>query len=301
MAAFFDTPFWFQAGVFTTLGLCIGSFLNVVIWRLPIMMQREFELWARDALAAPAGTEPETEADTAAAADAPPTARFDLIKPDSHCPNCDAPIRAWQNIPVLSWLLLQGRCANCAAPISIRYPLVELATGLASLLVAIQLGTDTPAAWFALPCIWALITLTMIDFDHQLLPDTITFPLLWAGLLLSVGNVYVDAEIAIIGAAAGYLSLWSVYWAFKLLTGKEGMGYGDFKLLSAAGAWLGWMALPYLILIASVLGLVIQGAIMVATRSTESRPFAFGPYIALGFAVLLLFRNELSRYAALPL
>lgn len=298
MAEFYATPFWFQASVFTALGLCVGSFLNVVIWRLPVMMQREFEGWAREALATAESNDTTAEATET---DAAPEERFDLVKPDSHCPKCRAPIRAWQNIPVLSWLILRGRCASCRAPISIRYPLVELATGVLSLLVAIQFGTDNPAAWFALPCVWTLLALTMIDFDHQLLPDTMTFPLIFGGLLLSVWGIYVDPATAILGACAGYLSLWSVYWAFKLLTGREGMGYGDFKLLSAAGAWLGWMALPYLVLIASILGLVIQGTLMAVSGSSESRPFAFGPYLALGFVILLLFREEISRYAAVPL
>ena len=325
MHAFLATPWAFQAAVITALGLCVGSFLNVVIHRVPIMLERDFHAWARETLAADGpGTD---RAPAPEAAGAPHGAgddasvpghefaerpgdpatedgdagRFDLIKPDSHCPRCKAPIRAWQNVPVLSWLLLRGRCASCALPIPVRYPLVELGTGAITLLAVLQFGPASAQLWAALPCLWTLIALSMIDFDHQILPDDMTYPLLWGGLLLSVFPVFVGPTDAIVGAAAGYLSLWSVYWAFKLLTGREGMGHGDFKLLAAAGAWTGWMALPYLVLVASFAGLLIQGAIIGFGARGREQPFAFGPYLAVAFAVLLLFRDELARYAGVPL
>ena len=255
-------------------GLCVGSFLNVVIYRLPVMMERQ---WRHEAAELLAGNDQPTEV--------VPAEHFNLMVPRSRCPHCGHQITALENIPLVSWLLLKGRCKSCKSPISPRYPLVELATALLSLLVFLMFG-PTVKTLVAIPMTWALISLTMIDFDTQLLPDDITLPLLWAGLLVNLNGVFVPLEKAVIGAMAGYLVLWSVYWLFKLLTGKEGMGYGDFKLLAALGAWLGWAMVPLIVLLSSVVGTVI-GLAYLAIRK-ESAPFAFGPYIAIaGFIALL--------------
>lgn len=255
-------------------GLCVGSFLNVVIYRLPVMMERQ---WRHEAAELLAGNDQPTEI--------VPAEHFNLMVPRSRCPHCGHQITALENIPLVSWLLLKGRCKSCKSPISPRYPLVELATALLSLLVFLMFG-PTVKTLVAIPMTWALISLTMIDFDTQLLPDDITLPLLWSGLLVNLNGVFVPLEKAVIGAMAGYLVLWSVYWLFKLLTGKEGMGYGDFKLLAALGAWLGWAMVPLIVLLSSVVGTVI-GLAYLAIRK-ESAPFAFGPYIAIaGFIALL--------------
>jgi leader peptidase (prepilin peptidase)/N-methyltransferase len=256
-------------GIFL-LGLCIGSFLNVVIYRLPVMLNHQ---WRQEAAAILELPEPEIP-------------RFNLMWPPSRCPKCGHGIGPLQNIPVISWLLLRGRCKNCKTAISARYPLIEVATGLLSLIVFLIFG-PTGKMLAALLLTWALIALTMIDFDTQLLPDSITLPLLWAGLLVNMqGGMWVSLQLAVIGAALGYLSLWSVYWLFKLVTGKEGMGYGDFKLLAALGAWLGPAQLPLIILLSSGVGAVIGGIYMAIRK--ESAPFAFGPYLAIaGFIALL--------------
>ncbi len=260
--------------------LCVGSFLNVVIYRLPVMMERQ---WRDEATTLLAGetAEPTT-----------PPERFNLLVPRSRCPHCGHQIAALENVPVISWLLLRGRCKSCQQPISPRYPLVEVATALLSLLVFLVLPTEQ--ALFAIPVTWALVALTMIDFDTQLLPDAITLPLLWAGLLVNIGGTFVTLEAAVIGAAAGYLLLWSVYWLFKLVTGKEGMGYGDFKLLAALGAWLGWTMIPLIVLLSSVVGAVI-GVGYLAIRK-ESAPFAFGPYLAIAGFVALLWGQPLLQW-----
>jgi leader peptidase (prepilin peptidase)/N-methyltransferase len=262
------------------ISLCVGSFLNVVIYRLPVMMERQWRQEATELLS----EEPVSTS---------PSEKFNLMVPRSRCPHCGHQITALENIPVISWLILKGRCKNCKSPISPRYPLVELATALLSLLVLLMLGPEK--ALFAIPMTWALISLTMIDFDTQLLPDDITLPLLWAGLLVNLNGVFVPLQTAVIGAMAGYLVLWSVYWLFKLVTGKEGMGYGDFKLLAALGAWLGWTMVPLVLLLSSVVGAVI-GLGYLAIRK-ESAPFAFGPYIAIaGFVALLWGQPLLSWY-----
>jgi leader peptidase (prepilin peptidase)/N-methyltransferase len=266
------------AGSIFVLGLVVGSFLNVVIYRLPIILEREWRDQATELL-------PTALVQTAVAgADTP--SRFTLSVPRSACPACKAPITAWQNIPVVSWLLLKGRCAACKTKISARYPLVELATALLSGWVAWHFGFGLSAAC-ALLVTWALIALTGIDIDHQLLPDNITLPLMWAGLLAAVlfgsepGQALpVSARDAIIGAAAGYLSLWLVFHAFRLVTGKEGMGYGDFKLFAALGAWLGWNMLPLVILLAAGTGAVL-GILMIVLRGRDrAAPMPFGPYLA---------------------
>jgi leader peptidase (prepilin peptidase)/N-methyltransferase len=276
-ALYLQNPLLF-AGSVCLLGLVVGSFLNVVIYRLPIILERE---WRAQAIELLPGVTTET---TVVGID--PPARFTLSYPRSACPACKAPIKTWQNIPVLSWLLLRGHCAACRTRISARYPIVELATGVLSGWVAWHFGYG-PSAVCALLVTWTLIALTGIDIDHQILPDNITLPLLWAGLLAAVliGPVYgvplpVSATDAILGAAAGYLSLWLVYHAFRLVTGKEGMGYGDFKLFAALGAWLGWKMLPLLILLSAGAGAVV-GILMIVLRGRDrAAPMPFGPYLA---------------------
>ena len=258
------------------LGLLVGSFLNVVILRLPRMMEAG---WKQEASAI-LGLIP-TEADP-----------ISLMHPASSCPGCGARIRAWQNIPVVSWLLLRGRCAKCGTSISIQYPLVELAASLLAAGCAWTFGWGLPLAG-ALVLAWTLLALAVIDWRTQLLPDGMTLPLLWLGLLLNVGETYVPLSEAVIGAAAGYLLLWLVFHAFRLVTGKEGMGYGDFKLLGALGAWFGWTALPSLILLSSVVGALVGIALMVFKRHDRNIPIAFGPYIAGAGLVMLLFGNVL--------
>jgi leader peptidase (prepilin peptidase)/N-methyltransferase len=232
------------------LGLLVGSFLNVVIYRLPRMMETR---WRRDCCEL-LELEPEKQ-----------EAPLNLATPNSHCPNCKAAIKPWQNIPVVSYLLLGGKCSNCEAPISPRYPIIELVTGLMTLSLA-WFFELSPALLGAVLLTWSLIALTMIDVDHQLLPDDITLPLLWLGLLFNLSGTFVSVGDAVIGAMAGYLILWTVYQGFRVLTGKEGMGYGDFKLLAALGAWLGWQVLPEIILISSVVGAVCGIALMVIKR-----------------------------------
>lgn len=260
------------------LGLMVGSFLNVVIHRLPIMMERD---WAAQCA--------ELRGET-------PTAfePLSLARPRSRCPQCGHSIAALENIPVISWLLLRGRCKGCAAPISLRYPLIEALTGLLFAFAAWHFGFSA-AGLGALILIAALLALTAIDFDTQLLPDDITLPLLWIGLALNAFNVYTDLKSAVIGAMAGYLSLWSVYWLFKLFTGKEGMGYGDFKLLAALGAWLGWQMLPLTILLSSLVGAVVGIALMVFARHGRNVPIPFGPYLAAAGAIALVWGKPLTR------
>lgn len=270
-------------GVVFVLGLLVGSFLNVVIHRLPVMLERA---WRREALAT-SGKEPD------------PEEPYDLIRPRSACPACKAPIKALQNIPVISWLVLRGRCANCRATISARYPLVEILTALLSATVAWQFGFGwTTAA--ALVLTWFLIALAFIDIDTQLLPDNLTLPLLWLGLLAALvlpslegARLPVDLRSAVIGAIAGYLSLWSVYQLFKLLTHKEGMGFGDFKLLAALGAWLGWQMLLPIIIAAAGVGAVVGIAAMVLRRRKAGIPMAFGPYLAAAGWLMLVFGPQL--------
>ena len=291
--------------------LLVGSFLNVVIHRLPIMLDRRWRADAREMLA----DEESPAAEALAAAEAPDSAdvatqptpvtpeRYDLVHPRSACPHCGAPIRAHQNIPVLSWIALGGRCASCRAPISARYPLVELGTALLSAAVVWRYGWDWTAV-AALLVTWSLVALAMIDLDHQLLPDAITLPLMWLGLLASVAwapgpslSIPVDPWSSIVGAVAGYLVLWSVYWAFKLLTGKEGMGYGDFKLLAALGAWMGWQMLPLVLLLAACSGAVIGIAMIVAGGRDRSAPMPFGPYLAAAGWLALMWGPELMGSA----
>jgi leader peptidase (prepilin peptidase)/N-methyltransferase len=283
-----SSPALFAGSIFL-LGLIIGSFLNVVIYRLPIILEREWRSQASEVLAA--GAEP--------AASAVPADRFTLSTPRSTCPNCKAPITALQNIPVISWLVLRGRCASCKAKISARYPVVELTTGVLSAWAAWHFGFGAPAAC-ALLITWALIALTGIDIDHQLLPDNITLPLMWAGLLAAVtigpvagAAIPVSPKDAIIGAAAGYISLWLVFHAFKLVTGKEGMGYGDFKLFAALGAWLGWKVLPMVIVLSAATGAVL-GILMILLQGRDRRaPMPFGPYLAAAGWLAMMYGDAL--------
>ena len=283
-------------GTCLVLGLCVGSFLNVVIYRLPLMLDRQWHAQCA-ALAAD-----DAHATTVAAG---PQARFDLVVPRSACPACKAPITALQNIPLISWIVLRGRCARCGTPISVRYPLVELLTGLLSGCVAARFGFGA-GALAALALTWFLIALACIDIDTQLLPDSLTLPLLWLGLVLSLlgpqGSAPVPVEVrsSVIGAAAGYLSLWSVYHLFRLLTGKEGMGYGDFKLFAALGAWLGWQMLLPIILIAAVVGALTGIAMLSLRGQSRATPIAFGPFLAAaGWLVLMFGQGLVGRYFAL--
>lgn len=259
------------------LGLTIGSFLNVVILRLPVMMENEWKAQCAEL------------ADGEAMA---PTTPFNLIKPDSRCPQCGHAIRAWENIPLISYLLLRGRCANCQTAISLRYPTVELVTGLLSVIVAWHFGWSWQAG-AALLLTWALIALSVIDFDHQLLPDKITLPMLWLGLLLSLTGLFTDPQASIIGAVVGYLSLWIIFHLFRLLTGKEGMGYGDFKLFALFGAWLGWQSLLLILLLSSLVGAIVGITLIVARGRDRQLPIPFGPYLAAAGWIALLWGNPI--------
>ena len=271
------------------LGLLVGSFLNVVIYRVPLMMEREWRAQCREISGA--GPDPQQDDE----------APFNLLKPASHCPACNTPIKAIHNVPVFGWLFLGGKCAACKAKISPRYPVIELLTGLLSGLIVWQFGAGLTGG-ATLLFLWALIALTMIDIDHQLLPDNITYPVLWLGLIVSVTPATAgtipspDLGSSVIGAAAGYLSLWSVYWLFKILTGKEGMGYGDFKLLAALGAWLGWQLLPLVILLSAVVGATVGiGMILILGRDKQV-PIPFGPYLAGAGLIALLWGRELTDF-----
>ena len=274
------------------LGLVVGSFLNVVIHRLPIIMERQWREQCAE-LGHP---------DLAATVPAAPQAgkeRFNLVVPRSACPACKAPITALQNVPILSYAFLRGRCANCGVHISLRYPIVEALTGILSAAVAWKLGFGWPAA-AGLVLTWFLVALAFIDIDHQLLPDSLTLPLVWLGLLLSLfapapgsAPVPVDMRSSIIGAIAGYVSLWSVYHLFRLLTGKEGMGYGDFKLLAAIGAWLGWQMLIPTVLLAAAVGAVVGIALLASRGQSRSTPIAFGPFLAAAGWLMLMFGHGL--------
>ncbi|WEF30902.1 prepilin peptidase [Pseudoduganella chitinolytica] len=258
-------------------GLLIGSFLNVVIYRIPVMMKRESDNY----VAAESGQP------------LPHTDRFDLVLPRSACPHCGHRITAMENVPVISWLALRGKCSQCKARISARYPLVEAFTGALSALLVWQFGSGAMGL-AALLFAYLLIALTFIDADTQLLPDDLTFPLLWAGLLVNLDGTFVPLQDAVIGAAAGYLVLWTVYWLFKLATGKEGMGYGDFKLLAALGAWLGWTMLPTIILLSSIVGALVGIGLIVFARHGRGNPIPFGPYLAAAGMIALLFGGPIA-------
>ncbi|MFV8570494.1 prepilin peptidase [Marinobacter sp. SBS5] len=278
LETFLSTP-WLLYTTVTLVSLCIGSFLNVVILRLPKMMHQDWRCQCEEFLEVP---------DEKRTTDTPIT----LSKPASTCPSCSHKIRAWENIPVVSWLILGGKCSSCKTRISARYPLIEAFTAAASVITVCLLGPTEAALW-ALLLIWALVALTVIDFDTQLLPDSITLPLMWLGLVLNYFGTLTDFESAFWGAITGYLSLWSVYWLFKLLTGKEGMGHGDFKLLAALGAWLGWQVLPAVILISSLVGAVVGISLMVFRKHGREVPIPFGPYLAVAGVICLWFGAEI--------
>ena len=264
----------------TWVALSVGSFLNVVIYRLPVMLQRDWRHQARAVLELPEEDAPEP---------------FNLAIPRSTCPSCGHQIRAWENIPVISWLALRGKCSQCENPIAWRYPVVEAFTGITTLLILAQFGFTALGLGL---CFfnWLLIAMAVIDFDTQLLPDQLTYPLLWLGLFVN-GVFYgiVDLRSAVIGAIAGYLFLWSLYWVFKLLTGKEGMGYGDFKLLAALGAWLGWQALPSVVLVSAVVGLVFALMNIVLRGQSRQDAIPYGPFLAIAGWITMYFREPMLR------
>ncbi len=268
----------FGLGLAFIFGALIGSFLNVVIYRVPVMMERDWQAQARQILdedAVETVTEP-----------------FNLVTPNSRCPNCERPIKPWENIPILSYLVLRGRCAGCGVSISIRYPLIELLAALLSMMVIWQFGPNITGVVLC-GFTYALIALAMIDYDTQFLPDDITLPLLWAGLIANYFGLVTTIESALWGAVLGYLSLWSVYQGFKLLTGKEGMGFGDFKLLAALGAWFGWQILPLVIILSSLAGAVLGGGLILLGRD-RAKPIPFGPYLAIAGWLALMWGEQMT-------
>ncbi|MDG2175058.1 MAG: A24 family peptidase [Gammaproteobacteria bacterium] len=281
-AEFFATNPALLAVIALAFGLVIGSFLNVVIYRLPIMMETEWTLQCRELLEI---ENPESEI--------PNLPGFNLATPNSHCPKCKHEISALENIPVLSWLLQGGKCRHCQLSISPRYPIIEMFTGIISALVAYKFGYNWLTLALLLLC-WSLVVLTMIDFDHQLLPDDITLPLLWLGLLVNSMGMITTLESAVWGAIGGYGILWGVYWLFKLLTGKDGMGYGDFKLLGALGAWMGWQVLPMIILLSSLVGAVVGISLIIILGRDKNVPIPFGPYLASAGFIALLWNDSLT-------
>ena len=283
-ALFTQMPMLF-IGISFVLALLVGSFLNVVIYRLPIMMEREWRAQCEEIAETPAVELP--------------TGRFDLVAPRSRCPACGHTITAMQNIPVISYLVLRGKCAGCQAPISRRYPIIELLSAVMTAIVAWRFGFGWEAA-AAILMTWALIAISVIDIDHQIIPDSISLPLIWAGLFLSLFHesagaeiLFVDPGTAIAGGLAGYLSLWSIYHLFRLLTGKEGMGYGDFKLLAALGAWLGWQMLPLIILLSAFVGAIVGVALIAFKRQDRSAPIPFGPYLAAAGWIAMLYGPQI--------
>ena len=283
-ALFTQSPILF-IGISFVLALLIGSFLNVVIYRLPIMMEREWRAQCEEIAETPAAELP--------------TGRFDLVAPRSRCPSCGHTITAIQNIPVVSYLVLGGKCASCQAPISRRYPVIELLTAVMTAIVAWRFGFGWEAA-AAILMTWTLIAISVIDIDHQIIPDSISLPLIWAGLFLSLFHesagaeiLFVDPSTAIAGGLAGYLSLWSIYHLFRLLTGKEGMGYGDFKLLAALGAWLGWQMLPLIILLSAFVGAIVGVALIAFKRQDRNVPIPFGPYLAAAGWIAMLYGPQI--------
>ena len=273
--------YFFLLGLFS---LLVGSFLNVLIHRLPIMLERSWQQEYQDYFTDDGNNSPITSKEP-----------YNLFLPRSACPHCGHQITAAENIPLFSWLFLKGRCSSCRQPISARYPLVELVCALASIAVAWYY----PPGWAlagALLLTWILLALTFIDLDKMLLPDQLTLPLLWLGLLLNLSQQFVPLDDAVIGAIAGYMVLWSLYWAFKLLTGKEGMGYGDFKLLAALGAWLGWQSLPLILILSSCVGAILGIALIIMQRQQQGKPMPFGPYLAIAGWIALLWGNQITNW-----
>lgn len=269
-------------------GLIVGSFLNVVIHRLPKMLERSWDEQAADLL------EQKDQPEAAKKLRPAQSHRYNLVTPPSTCPHCSHRIRAYENIPIVSYLILRGRCGSCSAPISVRYPIVEAISGILAAYVGWRFGVTITMVG-VLVFAWALVALTAIDIDTQLLPDDITLPLLWLGLLVNLGNGLVPLSSAVLGAIAGYLALWSVYWLFKLTTGKEGMGFGDFKLLAAIGAWLGWKMLPSVILLSSLVGAIVGISLIVFTKHGRNTPIPFGPYLAAAGLIALFWGETINR------
>ncbi|MFL1491031.1 prepilin peptidase [Pseudomonas antarctica] len=271
---------WVFVGIALSLGLIIGSFINVLVWRLPTMLQREWRAQAQEVLGLPADP-------------AGPT--YTLMRPNSCCPRCNQPIRPRENIPLLSYLLLRGRCAQCREPISARYPFTELACALISATVAWHFGFGWQAGAVMLLS-WGLLAMSLIDVDHQLLPDVLVLPLLWLGLILNSADVLATLPDALWGAVIGYMSLWTVFWLFKVVTGKDGMGYGDFKLLALLGAWGGWQILPMTLLMSSLLG-VLAGLVLMRLRKPQaSIPMPFGPCLAIAGWIALLWGGQITDF-----
>ena len=268
----------FYIFVFLT-GLAIGSFLNVVIFRLPLMLENEWRQQCHDFL--------ELKDETS-------TEKLTLSSPASSCPKCQHKIRFWENIPVISYILLKGKCSSCGNHISIQYPIIETVTAVLSLAVAIRFGVSWQA-FGALLLTWALISLTIIDFHKQLLPDNITLPLLWLGIIVSISGLFTDLQSSVIGAMAGYLILWTVFHIFKILTGKEGMGFGDFKLLAALGAWMGWQLLPLIIILSSLVGAIIGISMMAFLKHDKNIPIPFGPYLAIAGWIALIWGETINN------
>ena len=277
----FESSPWLFYSTILFLGLCVGSFLNVVAYRLPLMMERDWKSECHEFL--------ELESPTFDSR----LASINLATPTSACPNCGHNLRAWENIPVLSYLLLKAKCSSCKTDISAQYPIVEFLTGIASLTIAYKFGVTLQTV-AALCLTWALIALTLIDLKKQLLPDSITMPLLWLGIFISLFNVFTDLKSSVIGAIAGYLILWSVFHLFKLITKKDGMGYGDFKLLSALGAWVGFSYLPQIILISSVVGSIAGISMLILGKTKQQQPIPFGPYLAVAGWVALLWGEQIN-------
>jgi leader peptidase (prepilin peptidase) / N-methyltransferase len=276
----FKQELWFFYSIVFVLGLMVGSFLNVVIYRLPKMMQREWRSDCLEFLEQPSEAPPET---------------FNLVLPRSRCGNCGHQIAAWENIPIISYLFLRGKCSSCKSHISIQYPLVEFFTGIVSLWIALHFGVTLQTA-FALLFSWTLIAASGIDIGHKLLPDTMTLPLMWLGILLGFFDIFVDLETSVIGAMAGYMSLWSVYIVFKVITGKEGMGHGDFKLLAMLGAWMGWKMLLVIVLTSSLVGAIVGLTMIALKKSSRATQIPFGPYLAAAGWISLLYGEQLNRF-----
>lgn len=278
LQAFNENPWLFYSTVIFA-SLAVGSFLNVVIYRLPVMLKNEWTADCQSFLE----IEPTQQ-----------TAPFNLAKPNSTCPHCGHQIRIWENIPVLSYLLLRGRCSACKAAISAQYPAIEAITAILSVMVALRFGVSAETL-FGLFLTWSLISLTVIDAKTQSLPDTITLPLLWLGLLINSAEIFTSLNAAVWGAALGYLVLWTVYQLFKAITGKEGMGYGDFKLLGALGAWMGWEMLPQIILLSSVVGAVVGISMMLLIKHQKNQPIPFGPYLAIAGWIAFMWGGDINQ------
>ena len=277
----FKTEQWLFYTAIVLFSVSVGSFLNVVIYRLPLMLERDWRQQCHEFL-------------DIAVPDAAEEVKIGLATPASSCPHCGHSIRAWENIPVISYLLLGGKCSSCKTHISLQYPAIEAVTAILSVIVAWRFGVSIQTAG-ALLFTWILIALTMIDVHKQLLPDNLTLPLLWLGLVFALFDTYASLQASVIGAMAGYLVLWSVFHTFKLITGKEGMGFGDFKLLAALGAWMGWDMLPQIILVSSVVGAVVGSIMLVTGKTRRQQPIPFGPYLAVAGWVALLWGHEINQ------